>query len=372
MATVTIQKRENKNGNSYVVTFKDPLTGKKKYYKTFKKHRIAHQEANELRALLDTGKSPNSRKKKFTTLTFHEVSESLKKEWADRLSRNKIAEKTMDEWVIWLNVLGRKYGKRILCDISTQEILDFRNNIAKKDSNVSSNKYLSIFRKVFKKGLELNAIIKDPTAEIKSLNEKGHERNRFILPHEVDSLIKATKQTRAKFYLPAIIYLGAEHGAAKQEVLGLKWSKIDFDYNGIGLITLYRTKTKMERTDSLMPRTKQALLDWRDHLKWMRHRTKIDNIKTDFVFCHLDGSPIKNFNKAWWRSLEIAGIQDFHFHDLRHTFCSNLLMAGGDLKDAKEMIGHSDIAMTDRYSHLTDEHKNYRQNQLAEHYESKN
>jgi len=63
MATVTIQKRENKNGNSYVVTFKDPLTGKKKYYKTFKKHRIAHQEANDLRALLDTGKTPNSRKK---------------------------------------------------------------------------------------------------------------------------------------------------------------------------------------------------------------------------------------------------------------------------------------------------------------------
>ena len=152
----------------------------------------------------------------------------------------------------------------------------------------------------------------------------------------------------------------------------MKWSKIDFDYNGNGLITLFRTKTKRERTDTLMPRTKQALLDWRDHLKWMRHRTNVINIKTDFVFCHLDGSPIKNFNKAWWRSLEIAGIQDFHFHDLRHTFCSNLILSGAGLKDVKEMIGHKDIAMTDRYSHLTDEHKNNRQNLLAEHYESKN
>ena len=218
----------------------------------------------------------------------------------------------------------------------------------------------------------MNAIIKDPSAEIKSLNEKDHERNRFILPDEVDKLIEAAKQTRAKFYLPAIICLGAEHGAAKQEILGLKWSKINFDYNGNGLITLYRTKTKRERTDCIMPRTKQALLDWKNHLKWMRHRKKINHIKTDFVFCHLDGSPIKNFNRAWWRVLEIAGIQDFHFHDLRHTFCSNLILSGAGLKEVKEMIGHSDISMTDRCYHLTDSHKNHIQNNLADHYESKN
>jgi site-specific recombinase XerD len=42
-------------------------------------------------------------------------------------------------------------------------------------------------------------------------------------------------------------------------------------------------------------------------------------------------------------ALKVAGVSGFHFHDLRHTFCSNLLMAGGDLKDAKEMIGLSDL-----------------------------
>jgi len=372
MATVTIQKRENKKGNSYVVTFKDPLTGKKKYYKTFKKHRIAQQEANDLRALLDTGKSPNPKKRKLSALTFHQVSISLEKEWANRLSEKEIAKKTMDEWVIWLNVLNHKFGKRILCDISTQEILNFRKKITKKNSNVSSNKYLSIFKKVFKQGLELNAVVSDPSECIKSLSEKEHERNRFLFPYEVDSLIEATKQTRAKFYLPAIIYLGAEHGAAKQEILGLKWSKIYFDYKDEGLIALYRTKNKKERTDIIMPRTKQALLNWRDHLKWMRHRKKIEHVKTDFVICHLDGSPIKNFNRAWWRVLEIAGIQDFHFHDLRHTFCSNLLIAGGNLKDAMEMIGHNDISSTDRYSHLPTSYRHSKQEILADHYESKN
>jgi site-specific recombinase XerD len=59
---------------------------------------------------------------------------------------------------------------------------------------------------------------------------------------------------------------------------------------------------------------------------------------------------------------------DLHFHDLRHTFCSNLIISGADLKEVKEMIGHSDIAMTDRYSHLTSELKLHRQKKLVEYY----
>jgi len=45
-------------------------------------------------------------------------------------------------------------------------------------------------------------------------------------------------------------------------------------------------------------------------------------------------------------------------------------MSGGDLKDAKEMIGHSDISMTDRYSHLTNDHKFNIQRHLASYYDS--
>jgi len=87
-------------------------------------------------------------------------------------------------------------------------------------------------------------------------------------------------------------------------------------------------------------------------------------------FYKVDGTPLNNFNKAWWASLKAAGIKDFHFHELRHTFCSNLIMSGGDLKDAKEMIGHADISMTDRYSHLTNDHKFNKQRHLASYYDS--
>jgi len=117
-----------------------------------------------------------------------------------------------------------------------------------------------------------------------------------------------------------------------------------------------------------MPRLRAALLSWREHLEWKRNRKEITEPKSNRVFCRIDGTPLKSFRKAWKNTLKEAGITGFHFHDLRHTFASNMLLAGASLKDVKEMIGHSDISMTDRYSHLTVTHKTKIQDQLADHY----
>jgi integrase len=93
---------------------------------------------------------------------------------------------------------------------------------------------------------------------------------------------------------------------------------------------------KKERTEHIMPRTRQALLDWKLHLEYKRHKLDISDVISEHIFCRINGTPIKCFNKAWWSALKLAGISDFHFHDLRHTFCSNLLMAGGDLRMPKK------------------------------------
>jgi integrase len=169
-------------------------------------------------------------------------------------------------------------------------------------------------------------------------------------------------------YIPAQIFLGAVHGASRQEALNLKWDDIDFNYDGKGIITLSRSKTGIVRTEFLMPRTRQALLDWKSHLDFVRKRKRIFPVREEIVFCRLNGVPIKRFDSAWNTICRIAGFDDLNHHDLRHSFCDNLILSGSDLKEVKEVIGHKDLASTDRYSHLTKLHKRHTQEKLAAHY----
>lgn len=372
MATVMIQRRNRKKRTVYQIYYKEPLSGEKKYYKTYSRLKDAQQTANDLRTLIDSGKVPDKKRKNVVLMTFGQVSDSLKREWDSRLSRGELSTKTHEDYCIWLEIEKRNFDGKLLCQITKEEVEEHRNLLAAEYTNITANKHLSIIKKVFVHGLELNAVILNPVTKIAYLSEKKYERNKFILPQKVDQLIASARKNRAMFYLPAIICLGAEHGASKQEILSLNWSDIDFDFGGKGIIRLYRTKNRKERMEFLMPRTREALIDWKKHLESKREKTKIRirgrGPKSDRVFCRIDGTPLKSFNKAWRASLKEAGIEDFHFHDLRHTFASNLLLSGASLKDVKEMIGHSDISMTDRYSHLTLDHKLQRQSQLANYY----
>jgi len=56
------------------------------------------------------------------------------------------------------------------------------------------------------------------------------------------------------------------------------------------------------------------------------------------------------------RACRAAGIEDFKFHDARHTFAATLRQAGAGLDDLMHLMGHSDLRMTTRYAHLSQEH----------------
>ena len=75
------------------------------------------------------------------------------------------------------------------------------------------------------------------------------------------------------------------------------------------------------------------------------------------AFLSSKGEPIKEFKTAFNGALRRSGVKKFTFHDLRHTFATNLVMNKVDLATVKELMGHKSIAMPLRYSHPTPEHK---------------
>ena len=65
----------------------------------------------------------------------------------------------------------------------------------------------------------------------------------------------------------------------------------------------------------------------------------------------------RHVHDAFQSTVRRAGLTDFHFHDLRHTFASRLVMAGVDLRTVQDLMGHKTISMTLRYAHLSPDHK---------------
>ncbi len=78
---------------------------------------------------------------------------------------------------------------------------------------------------------------------------------------------------------------------------------------------------------------------------------------TAYIFCNEKGVPVHDIRKSYSTALKKSGITNFRFHDLRHTFASQLVMSGIDLNTVRELLGHKDMTMTLRYSHLAQSHK---------------
>jgi len=135
---------------------------------------------------------------------------------------------------------GQKHGPQPelnhIVEITGQDIQDYQKQLATEFSNVTANRSLFLIKQVYQHGLLVRALNVDPSSGIRYLSEKGHERNKFLMPAELNRLLEASRQTRGMYYLPALILLGGEHGASKQECLSLKWEDIDFEFEGRGLI----------------------------------------------------------------------------------------------------------------------------------------
>jgi len=88
-------------------------------------------------------------------------------------------------------------------------------------------------------------------------------------------------------------------------------------------------------------------------LSILKERSKVRPLKTNLVFysgayTEID---VNNLRRAFCSALEDAGIEDFRFHDLRHTFATRLVQGGVDLYKVQRLLGHKSPIMTQRYAH---------------------
>ena len=172
-------------------------------------------------------------------------------------------------------------------------------------------------------------IDKDVARDIPYLSEKTSERKNAQKPLEIEKLLAAAYQRRAKHYLPLAILLAVEHGCSTQEVLNLRWTDVDLAENHI---TFHRTKNGVTRTHRIMPRTREALTARLEHVTRYREKHGV-RVKGDFVIGNMDGTPFKSIHTAWEGLCKNHDFDDLHFHDHRHTYCTNMLKAGCTLKE---------------------------------------
>ena len=126
-------------------------------------------------------------------------------------------------------------------------------------------------------------------------------------------------------------------GMRKSEILDLRWENIDLDNRAITIRKSKNNEIRIIPINELLYGVLKKLYN---------HKT------SEYVFTRF-GNPVRDVRTAFNNALKLASIEDFRFHDLRHTFASHLVMNGAHLRTVQQLMGHKDIKMTMRYSHLS-------------------
>lgn len=169
-------------------------------------------------------------------------------------------------------------------------------------------------------------------------------RVRSLTASEAKQLVSVAEKSKRSPHLADFIRLALNTGCRRNELLKLRWEQVDLK---TGLIHLEAkdTKTRRRRSVPLNDEARQAMLNL------ARFRATYCPA-SEWVFAHKDGTRQECIWTAFRHALRQAGIENFRIHDLRHTCASWLVSAGQQLPVVKELLGHSTIRMTERYTHL--------------------
>ena len=180
---------------------------------------------------------------------------------------------------------------------------------------------------------------KEPRGRVRFLSEDAPDG----VPGERTRFLAACRASASPDLYPAVV-LCLSTGARQQEVMGLRWGQVDFSRK---VATLEETKNGERR---VLPLAGPAL-------ELLRERAKVRRLDTDLIFPGRRNprAPV-DLRTPFETALKAAGIEDFHWHDLRHSAASYLAMSGATLPEIAEILGHKTLQMVKRYAHLSEAH----------------
>ena len=232
------------------------------------------------------------------------------------------------------------FGERDVKNVTALNVEEYRNRRLEAGvARSTTNRELALLKVMFSKGIDWGLCERNPVKKVKLFPESENIKERILTPEEESRLLAASPA-----HLRPILVVALNTGMRRGEILKLNWSNVDLLRRQI-LVT--GTKSGKNR---IIP-INSDLLSVLEDLK----RTKGGN---GYVFANTrSGRPLQDIKRAFHTACSAAGIRGFRFHDCRHTFGTRLVHRGVDLITVKDLLGHSTVKVTERYTHSTSDSK---------------
>ncbi|MCI0530312.1 MAG: tyrosine-type recombinase/integrase [Nitrospira sp.] len=261
--------------------------------------------------------------------------EDFAKEYLEYVKANKSSGMADNEEGYLDTHLKPTFGRQYLYEITPQAIEKLKAELLEKLEPGTVNRYLACLKHMFRKAIEWGYLKANPANGVRKLKEPPG-RLRYLAKTEVQKLLLACPPR-----LSPIVMTALHTGMRRNELLKLTWQNVDLDNR---TIRVEKPKNNESRTIPMNETLFQAI------------RKLVKHPHSAIVFPSRGGRPYTDVPKTFRKAVETAKIEDFHFHDLRHTFASYMMMNGCDVKTLQELMGHKDIKMTMRYAHLSRDH----------------
>jgi len=295
------------------------------------KLKVAEALLHKRKADIQAGKQPEIVKIK--NHSFKELAEEYVK-WAER-------QRGFEKKLYVIKQLVREFGHYPLRRFDTRIVEQFQTERLQKGHKPATvNRHIATLKHMFTKAVDWNMVEDEALKRIRKakLLEENNRRLRYLNKDDCQALINSCPN-----HLKPIVITALNTGMRKEEILSLKWDNVDLKND---FILLDITKNGQRREIPINAMVKEILSGI------------IRRIDLPYVFYDpTTGKRYGNIQRSFTTACRRAGIKDFHFHDLRHTFASQLIMAGVDLTTIKELLGHKTLTMTLRYAHLAPSHK---------------